>query len=131
MGVSVMRGRFRGASTLGWPGSSRNDSRRSLIGMPVVPAITDGSQAPLAVAENKLPRASAASMLVVSCDRGRRPAPGFSPPGAGFRRIPPRSPGGEAGVPAAAGPPSYFQGSPGRRSSEARSGSMSRARSRM
>src|SRR5580704_6522661 len=44
-----------------------NDSARSENGMPVSPAITDGSHAPLGVAENPLPQWSTTSTHVVSC----------------------------------------------------------------
>src|SRR5258708_17133117 len=67
VGLSVTRGRFPGASWLGWPGVSTKDCMRLLNGTPVSPAITDGSQAPLGVAENTLPLRSTTLTQVVSC----------------------------------------------------------------
>src|ERR1700689_2618978 len=66
MGLSVTRGRLPGAPWFAWPGVTTNESARIESGMPVSPAITDGSHAPLGVAENPLPQWSITSTQVVS-----------------------------------------------------------------
>ena len=66
VGLSVTRGRLPPASSFGWPGTSRKLCARSVSGMPVSPAITDGIQAPEGVAEKMMPSLSMASTQVVS-----------------------------------------------------------------
>src|SRR5262249_39937350 len=64
-----MRGRLPGFNSLGWPGVSRKLCIRDEIGMPVSPAINEGSQAPDGVAEKRLPLASITLTQVVSLAR--------------------------------------------------------------
>src|SRR5664279_5017753 len=66
VGLNVTRGRLPGASSFGCPGVNTNDCSRDENGMPVSPAITDGSQAPLGVAENMFPFRSITFTQVVS-----------------------------------------------------------------
>src|SRR5271156_2741917 len=66
VGLSVTLGRLPGASWLAWPGVTTKDWRRVDKGMPVSPAITEGSHAPLGVAENAFPLRSITLTQVVS-----------------------------------------------------------------
>src|SRR5277367_1409221 len=66
VGLSVTRGRLPGFNSLGWPAVITKDCNRLVKGMPVSPAMTDGSHAPLGVAENALPQRSTTFTQVVS-----------------------------------------------------------------
>src|SRR5215510_2159426 len=66
VGVSVIRGRFPGATTLGLLGSVSADCKRWPIRTPVSPATTAGNHAPLGVALNILPSLSITFTQVVS-----------------------------------------------------------------
>src|SRR6185503_12378396 len=66
VGVSVIRGRLPGATTLGLFGSVSADCKRCPISTPVLPATTAGNQAPLGVALNMLPSLSITFTQVVS-----------------------------------------------------------------
>jgi len=90
VGLNVTRGRFPGSSRLAWSGVSTKDARRIDKGMPVSPAMTEGSHAPLGVAENALPNLSktfhAGGVVILSK---------FPPPplmGADASRLPGRDP---------------------------------------
>src|SRR5580704_17575374 len=66
VGLSVTRGRLPAASVFGCPGTVSNVCRRVPSGMPVSPTITDGSHAPLGVAETTFPWLSTTLTHVVS-----------------------------------------------------------------
>src|ERR1051326_1448995 len=66
VGLKVTRGRLPAARVLGWPGTVNRVCKRVPNGMPVFPTITDGSHAPLGVAEKTSPRLSTTLTHVVS-----------------------------------------------------------------
>src|SRR5262249_41693855 len=70
VGLSVVRGRFPPATTLGCPASRTNACMRFPSGTPVSPAmyVPPANHADDGEAENRFPFASATSMVVVSGD---------------------------------------------------------------
>src|ERR1035441_3313228 len=66
VGLSVTRGRLPAARVLGCPGTVSSVCNLVPNGMPVSPAMTDGSHAPLGVAEKTSPRLSTTLTQVVS-----------------------------------------------------------------
>ena len=66
VGLKVTRGRLPAAMRLACPSVKTKLWPRVLSGMPVSPAITEGSHAPLGVAEKTLPQRSTTFTQVVS-----------------------------------------------------------------